>query len=104
MKSRKSYCTTPGVGVGVGSGVGVSKKFNVKVFYVMGKALSGKLSCPYDRSCLKILVNPIALRKTKIVYNFGLNECNKVKNKINLTTLKLEVDQCKELDRRIHWS
>ena len=46
-KSRKSYFTTPGVGV---SGGGVSKKF--KVFYVMGKALSGELSCPCDRSCL----------------------------------------------------
>ena len=41
-----------GVGVGFGVGVGVSKKFNVKVFYVMGKALSGELSCPCDRSCL----------------------------------------------------
>ena len=53
MKSRKSFCTTPGVGigVGVGGGVGVSKKFNIKVFYVMGKALAGELSCPYDRSC-----------------------------------------------------
>ena len=53
MKSRKSYYTTPGVGVGVGvgGGVGVSKKLNVKVFYVMGKALSGELSCPCDRSC-----------------------------------------------------
>ena len=38
--------------VGVGGGIGVSKKFNVKVFYVMGKALSGELSCPCDRSCL----------------------------------------------------
>ena len=26
--------------------------FYVKVFYVMGKALSGELSCPCDRSCL----------------------------------------------------
>ena len=46
----------PGVGVGVGvgvvGGVGISKKFNVEVFYVMGKALSGELSCPCDRSCL----------------------------------------------------
>ena len=52
-ESRKSYCTTHGVGVGivVGGGVGISKKFNVKVFYVMGKALSGELSCPCDRSC-----------------------------------------------------
>ena len=46
-KARKSCCTTRGVGVGVR----VSKKFNVKVFYVMGKALSGELSCPCDRSC-----------------------------------------------------
>ena len=27
------------------------KSFYVKVFYVMGKALSGELSCPCDRSC-----------------------------------------------------
>ena len=26
-------------------------KFYVKVFYVMGKALSGELSCPCGRSC-----------------------------------------------------
>ena len=54
-KSRKSYCTTTGVGVGVGvrGGGGVSKclSFYVKLFYVMGKALSGELSCPCDRSC-----------------------------------------------------
>ena len=28
------------------------KVFYVEVFYVMGKALSGELSCPCDRSCL----------------------------------------------------
>ena len=44
----------PGVGVGVG--VGVSKKFNVKVFYVMGKALSGELSCPCDRSLISTVI------------------------------------------------
>ena len=27
------------------------RKENVRAFYVMGKALSGKLSCPCDRSC-----------------------------------------------------
>ena len=27
--------------------------FYIKVFYVMGKALSGELSCPCDRSCFK---------------------------------------------------
>ena len=47
-KSRKSYYTTPGVSVGGG----VSTSFYFKVFYVMGKALSGELSCPFDRSCL----------------------------------------------------
>ena len=51
MKSRKRYCTIPGLGVGGGGG-GISKKINVKVIYVMGKALSGELSCPCDRSCL----------------------------------------------------
>ena len=48
-----------GVGIGVSSGVGVSKKFNVIVFYVMGKALSGKLSCPCDRSCCVYIENGI---------------------------------------------
>ena len=60
MKSRKSYCTTPGIGVGVGGGVGVSKKFNIKVFYVMGKALSGELSYPWDRSCMLCVLSRIA--------------------------------------------
>ena len=43
----KNYCTTPGVSDRVGGSVGVSKmlKFYVKVFYVMGKAQSGELSC-----------------------------------------------------------
>ena len=46
------YTPGVGVGVGVGGGVGVRKKFNVKVFYVMSRALSGELSCPCDRSYL----------------------------------------------------
>ena len=48
MNVQKNYCTTPGVSVGIGgSGGDVDKmfKFNVKVFYVIGKALSGELSC-----------------------------------------------------------
>ena len=57
MKSYCTYCTTPGVGIGVGGGVGISKmlKFYVKDFFVMGKALSGELPCPCDRSCLTVL-------------------------------------------------
>ena len=30
--------------------------------------------------------NPIALRKAKIVYNFGISECNRVKVKIRKVT------------------
>ena len=30
------------------------KSLTLKFFYVMGKALSGELSCPFDRSCLRI--------------------------------------------------
>ena len=29
--------------------------------------------------CIIKLFNPIVLRKAKIVYNFGLSECNRVK-------------------------
>ena len=29
-----------------------------------------------------LLFNPIALRKAKIVYNFGLSECSRVKERI----------------------
>ena len=35
----------------------VALAFYVKVFYVMGKALSCELSCPCDRSCLKMFQN-----------------------------------------------
>ena len=53
MKFRESYGTAPGVDVGVG----ISKmlKFYVKVFYVMGKALTGKLSCLVTALVLKAL-------------------------------------------------
>ena len=45
---RKSYCTTLGISIGTGlGGRGVNKmlKFYVEVLYVMGKAVSGELSC-----------------------------------------------------------
>ena len=32
-------------------------------------------------------INPIALRKAKIVYNFGLSECNRVKLDNNQTLI-----------------
>ena len=59
-------------------------KFYVKVFYVMGKALSGELSCPCDRSCLfsdlgvKVAIN----RKLKSLFNVRegsdyIRECTK---------------------------
>ena len=43
---RKSYGTAPGVGFGFGSSsVDKMLKFYVKDLFVMGKALSGELSC-----------------------------------------------------------
>ena len=33
-------------------------------------------------------LNPIALRKAKIAYNFGLSECNRVKNNPSQFTKK----------------
>ena len=34
---------------------------------------------PWVKKLYGTTLNPIALRKTKIVYNFGLSECNMVK-------------------------
>ena len=48
-------------------------KFYVKVFYVMGKALSGKLSCPCDRSCINLLI-PLSVKW--LVYTRLLLEVN----------------------------
>ena len=39
-------------------------------------------TCPsqkFDKNISWMTLNPIALRKAKIVCNFGLSECNKVK-------------------------
>ena len=41
----------------------------------------------------KILFNPIALRKAKIVYNFGLSECSRVKSN-NPKDLALSYKMC----------
>ena len=58
----------------------------MKVFYVMGKALSGELSCPCDRSCnpiaLRMAKTPITLRMAKTRKSFGHSEhseCKRVK-------------------------
>ena len=37
-------------------------------------------------------LNPIALRKAKIAYNFGLSECNRVKEK-NLVQKKIRLNK-----------
>ena len=36
--------------------------------------------------CILFLFNPVALRKAKIAYNFGLSECNRVKQMACLVT------------------
>ena len=33
------------------AGAALAKRLTLKFFYMMGKALSGELSCPCDRSC-----------------------------------------------------
>ena len=42
---------SPGRAIVLPPASALAKCFYVKVFYVMGKALSGELSCPCDRSC-----------------------------------------------------
>ena len=64
---KKSCCTIPRVGIGVGGtgfGVGSSGggskmlKFYIKIFYVMGEALSDELSCMekylFNRVCVEL--------------------------------------------------
>ena len=52
------------------------------------------------------LVNPIALRKAKIVYNFGLSECNRVKTHTHLYLdfSKTELKFIKESELQIRGS
>ena len=53
MKSRKSYCTTPALALAsvLALAAAAAKSLTFMFFYVMGKALSGEVSCPCDRSC-----------------------------------------------------
>ena len=41
--------------VSVGKAISKMLKFYIKVFYVMGNALTGGLSCPCDRYCFYLL-------------------------------------------------
>ena len=45
---------------------------------------------------IKRIFNPIALRKAKIVYNFGLSECSRVKEKrlymLTVSYLEIKID------------
>ena len=44
---KKSYCSTTGIPVNIDGGGGISKMLNfcITSFYVIGKVLSGELSC-----------------------------------------------------------
>ena len=46
MKFRKNYCTTLGSAPALALVLAKCLSFYIKVFYVMGKALTGELSCP----------------------------------------------------------
>ena len=41
----------------------LTKSLTLKFFYVMGKALSGELSCPCDRSCFISTIKIEALKR-----------------------------------------
>ena len=58
--------------------------------------LHGGISKLYDKTicCLQgpcCQINPIALRKAKIVYNFGLFECNRVKDQVTVHTSAMSI-------------
>ena len=47
----RAVVLAPALALAAAAALAKCLSFYVKVFYVMGKALSGELSCPYDRSC-----------------------------------------------------
>ena len=57
--------------------------FYVKVFYVMGKALSGGLSCPCDRSCLSPTFISVNSKRKEFArtwskfFSFRVDSCQK---------------------------
>ena len=59
---RKSCCTSLSIVIG---GISISKmlKFYFKVFYVIGKVLSGELSCNTGRSCYSLKATEIYIYK-----------------------------------------
>ena len=61
--------------------LGLLKKLQVPI------SLHGFIFTVYRVRVLDIhvfsIINPVALRKAKIAYNFGLSECNRVKCRMN---------------------
>ena len=61
VKEEKSFtgfsdlAFRPGRAIVLPPASALAKSLTLKFFYVMGKALSGELSCPCDRSCLVLL-------------------------------------------------
>ena len=84
---KKSYCTTPILGIGSIGSVSKMLKFCIKVFVASAlagcdigiRSLVSVYPSVHSQSTLTQAFNPIALRKAKIVYNFGLSECSRVK-------------------------
>ena len=61
----------------------VYKVLNFQTYCTQNTAILQCKKTPYTSFCISLnndFVNPIALRKAKIVYNFGLSECNRVKH------------------------
>ena len=76
-----SYCTTPSIGIGGGSSISSSKmlKFYVTVFYMVGKALSGELSCTQT-----YLMLPSSLRANFQRKEFASRVVNSLVSKLTL--------------------
>ena len=51
------------------------------------KKISGNVNQLQSKTLRMTIVNSIALRKAKIAYNFGLSECNRVKECSNLSII-----------------
>ena len=72
----RSFCIAK---VGVGGSISISEilKFYVKVFYVMGKALSGELSCPCDRSCCPLSQQGLTLTGKNMLLEEQILSCRR---------------------------
>ena len=64
-------------------------KFYIKDFYVVVKALSGKLKLCMQTGLVSVIITPMTYWHTGIVYNFGHAEGNRVKKRLHFCRVVL---------------